>query len=76
MARRRCAGAVDPQQFAAACSVFLNSGMYEFDSRFVYVDIRDAEKMFDFEPSCAAEPEDRRLYHAESVDHRIQEFFR
>jgi len=28
---------------------FFNSGMYEFDSRFVYMDIKDADRIFDFE---------------------------
>ena len=66
-------GQVDPQQFRCRVLGFFNSGMYEFDSRFVYVDIKDAEAMFDFETALrgvSLEIDD--LYHAESVDQRIQ----
>jgi lipoprotein-releasing system permease protein len=66
-------GQVDPEQFRCRVLGFFNSGMYEFDSRFIYVDIKDAETMFDFETALrgvSLEIDD--LYHAESVDQRIQ----
>ena len=42
-------GDVEPR--AQQCRVigFFDSGMYEFDSRFVYMDYRDADRFFDFE---------------------------
>jgi lipoprotein-releasing system permease protein len=66
-------GQVDPEQFRCRVLGFFNSGMYEFDSRFIYVDIKDAETMFDFETALrgvSLEIDD--LYHAEAVDQRIQ----
>ena len=64
---------VDPQKFKCRVLAFFNSGMYEFDSRFVYVDIRDAERMFDFETGLRGVSimiDD--LYHAEAMDTRVQ----
>jgi lipoprotein-releasing system permease protein len=66
-------GQVDPKQFRCRVLGFFNSGMYEFDSRFVYVDIRDAEKMFDFETALrGASLKIDDLYRAEAVDRKIQ----
>jgi lipoprotein-releasing system permease protein len=65
---------VDPQKFKCRVLAFFNSGMYEFDSRFVYVDIRDAERMFDFETGLRGVSimiDD--LYRAEAMDTRVQE---
>jgi len=67
------AGHVDPRQFRCRVLGFFNSGMYEFDSRFVYVDIRDAEKMFDFETALRGYSlKISDMYKAEAVDRRIQ----
>lgn len=64
---------VDPQKFKCRVLAFFNSGMYEFDSRFVYVDIRDAERMFDFETGLrGASVMIDDLYHAEEMDTRLQ----
>ncbi len=52
---------------------FFNSGMYEFDSRFVYVDIEDADGMFDFETALrgySVKLDD--IYKAQEVDESIQ----
>ncbi|MFQ5511407.1 MAG: FtsX-like permease family protein [Candidatus Krumholzibacteriia bacterium] len=52
---------------------FFNSGMYEFDSRFVYVDIEDADGMFDFETALrgySVKLDD--IYRAQEVDAAIQ----
>lgn len=52
---------------------FFNSGMYEFDSRFVYVDIADAERFFDFETGLRGVGiKLRNMYDAESFDQRIR----
>jgi len=68
------AGEVDPQQFKCRVLALFNSGMYEFDSRFVYVDVKDAERMFDFETALRGSSvmiDD--LYRAEAFDSRVQE---
>ncbi|HET6349103.1 MAG TPA: ABC transporter permease [Candidatus Krumholzibacteria bacterium] len=66
-------GHVDPKQFHCRVLGFFNSGMYEFDSRFVYVDIHDAEKMFDFETALrGASLKISDMYRAEQVDRKIQ----
>lgn len=67
------AGHVDPKQFRCRVLGFFNSGMYEFDSRFIYVDIKDAEKMFDFETALRGTSlKISNMYQAEAVDRRIQ----
>ena len=52
---------------------FFNSGMYEYDSRFVYMDRRDAERVLDF-PSAlrGLGVRIRDMYDAERVDARIR----
>jgi lipoprotein-releasing system permease protein len=53
---------------------FFNSGMYEFDSRFVYMGLDDAEEFFDFETGLRGfgiKLDD--IYKAQEVDERIQE---
>jgi lipoprotein-releasing system permease protein len=65
---------VDPQKFRCRVLGFFNSGMYEFDSRFVYVDIADAARMFDFETGLrGAGLQIDNMYHAEDVDREIQD---
>jgi lipoprotein-releasing system permease protein len=64
---------VEPQRFKCRALGFFNSGMYEFDSRFVYVDIQDAAVMFDHETGLrGASIETRDMYRAEATDERIQ----
>lgn len=64
---------VEPKKFKCRVLAFFNSGMYEFDSRFVYVDIKDAEKMFDFETGLrGASIEIKNMYRAEEVDAQVQ----
>jgi lipoprotein-releasing system permease protein len=66
-------GDVEPRRFRFRVLGFFNSGMYEFDSRFVYVDIRDAETMFDFETGLrGASLKIEDLYRAEEMDRRLQ----
>jgi lipoprotein-releasing system permease protein len=63
---------VEPRRFRCRVLGFFNSGMYEFDSRFVYVDIKDAETMFDFETGLrGASLKIDDLYRAQEVDARM-----
>jgi lipoprotein-releasing system permease protein len=64
---------VDPKKFRCRVLGFFNSGMYEFDSRFIYVDIADAARMFDFETGLrGASLKIENMYRAEDVDRDIQ----
>jgi lipoprotein-releasing system permease protein len=52
---------------------FFNSGMYEFDSRFVYMDVNDADRIFDFQTGVRAiGVKLADIYKAREVDARIQ----
>ncbi len=64
---------VEPETYVCRVLGFFNSGMYEFDSRFVYVDIKEAERMFDFETGLrgvSVMVDD--MYRAEAFDQRLQ----
>jgi lipoprotein-releasing system permease protein len=66
----------DVQPTTLHCRVvgFFNSGMYEFDSRFVYMDIEDAERVFDFETGLRGLGiKLRDMYKATAVDAELQE---
>ncbi len=66
--------AVEPETHVCRVLGFFNSGMYEFDSRFVYIDIQDAERMFDFETGLrgvSVMVDD--MYRAEAFDERLQD---
>lgn len=66
-------GEVEPTTQKCRVIGFFNSGMYEFDSRFVYVDIKDADALFDFETGLRGvglKLED--MYKAREVDGRLQ----
>ena len=64
---------VEPQTYPCRVLGFFNSGMYEFDSRFVYVDIKEAERMFDFETGLRGESVMiKNMYRAEAFDQRLQ----
>lgn len=53
---------------------FFDSGMYEFDSRFVYMDYRDAESFFDFETGLrGAGVKLVDMYEATSFDKDLRE---
>jgi len=65
---------VEPEVRKCRVLGFFNSGMYEFDSRFVYMDFRDADRLFDFETGLrgySIKLDD--IYLAEQVDEAIQE---
>ncbi|MDH3215794.1 MAG: ABC transporter permease [Candidatus Krumholzibacteria bacterium] len=66
-------GKVDPTVRKCRVLGFFNSGMYEFDSRFVYMDIRSADRLFDFETGLrgySIQLDD--IYKAQDVDKTIQ----
>lgn len=64
---------VEPETYVCRVLGFFNSGMYEFDSRFVYVDVKDAERMFDFETGLRGiSVMIKDMYRAESFDEHIQ----
>lgn len=66
-------GEVEPRTQKCRVIGFFNSGMYEFDSRFVYVDIKDAEDMFDFETGLrGVGVKLHDMYKAREVDGRLQ----
>ena len=66
---------VEPQTYVCRVLGFFNSGMYEFDSRFVYIDIKDAERMFDFETGLrGVSVMVKDMYRAEAFDERVQGF--
>ncbi len=52
---------------------FFNSGMYEFDSRFVYIDIADADRFFDFETGLRGVGiKLHNMFDAASFDQRVR----
>jgi lipoprotein-releasing system permease protein len=64
----------DPTMINCRVMGFFNSGMYEFDSRFVYMDIADADSIFDFETGIRGigiKLDD--IYQAQDMDKRIEE---
>jgi lipoprotein-releasing system permease protein len=66
----------DVEPVVRKCRVvgFFNSGMYEFDSRFVYMDVEEADRLFDFETGLhgfSIMLDD--IYKAQEVDQAIQD---
>jgi len=66
----------DVEPVVEKCRVlgFFNSGMYEFDSRFVYMDVNEADRLFDFETGLhgfSIKLDD--IYKAQEVDRAIQD---
>jgi lipoprotein-releasing system permease protein len=67
-------GQVEPQVMKCRVIGFFNSGMYEFDSRFVYMDLREADTLFDFETGLrgySMKLDD--IYKAQAVDEVLGE---
>lgn len=65
---------VEPEVRKCRVLGFFNSGMYEFDSRFVYMDVGDADNLFDFETGLrgySIKLDD--IYKAREVDEAIQD---
>ncbi len=53
---------------------FFKTGVYEFDSRFAYIDIRQAERSFDFEAAThGLGIKLHDIYRAREIDERIQD---
>jgi lipoprotein-releasing system permease protein len=66
------AGKVTPQTQEFRVIGFFKTGVYEFDSRFVYIDIRDAERFFDFEAAThGLGLRIRDIYSADWLDTKI-----
>jgi lipoprotein-releasing system permease protein len=66
-------GQVEPQVQKCRVVGFFNSGMYEFDSRFVYMDLAAAENLFDFETGLRGFGiQLDNIYRAQEVDREIQ----
>ncbi len=67
-------GQVEPQVQKCRVIGFFNSGMYEFDSRFVYMDLADADSLFDFETGLRGFGiQIDNIYEARDVDWKIQQ---
>lgn len=65
-------GAVHPQTQEFRVIGFFKTGVYEFDSRFVYIDKVDAERFFDFESAThGIGIRIRDMYRADKVDATI-----
>jgi lipoprotein-releasing system permease protein len=67
-------GEVEPRTLPCRVVGFFNSGMYEFDSRFVYMSIDDAARFLDFETGLrgvGVKLED--MYKARDFDGRLQD---
>ncbi|MFH1755686.1 MAG: FtsX-like permease family protein [Candidatus Latescibacterota bacterium] len=63
----------DPTMIKCRVMGFFNSGMYEFDSRFVYMDLQDANRLFDFETGVRGIGiKLRDIYQAQEVDALIE----
>jgi lipoprotein-releasing system permease protein len=67
------AGEVEAQTHKCRVIGFFNSGMYEFDSRFVYMSLADADSLFDFETGLRGIGlKLHNMYAAREVDARLQ----
>ncbi|NIM19475.1 MAG: FtsX-like permease family protein [Candidatus Latescibacteria bacterium] len=63
----------EPQMVKCRVLGFFNSGMYEFDSRFIYMDINDVDRIFDFETGVRGiGVKLGNIYAAQEMDVRIQ----
>ncbi|MBN2071347.1 MAG: FtsX-like permease family protein [Candidatus Krumholzibacteriota bacterium] len=68
------AGEIVPRLMDFRVIGFFKTGVFEFDSRFCYIDIRDASKLYDFESSIRGlgiKVDD--IYRAKDIDDAIQE---
>lgn len=65
---------IEPRVLKCRVVGFFNSGMYDFDSRFVYMDLEEADRFFDFESGLRGvgiKLDD--IYRAQEVDRKLQE---
>jgi len=70
-------GQVEPVTQEFRMIGYFKTGVYEFDSRFVYLDLRDAERFFDFESATRGLGlRVRDIYRADRVDREIMELLR
>jgi lipoprotein-releasing system permease protein len=67
-------GQIHPQTQEFRVVGFFKTGVYEFDSRFVYIDLKDAERFFDFEAAThGLGVRIDNIYSADKVDARIMD---
>jgi lipoprotein-releasing system permease protein len=66
-------GKINPRTQAFRLIGVFRTGVYEFDSRFAYIDIKDAERLFDFETATRGlGVRIKDIYRADTVDEEIQ----
>ena len=66
-------GRINPRTQDFRVIGIFKTGVYEFDSRFAYIDIKDAERLFDFEAATRGLGlRIRNIYEADRVDEEIQ----
>lgn len=64
---------IDPRVHRCRVIGFFNSGMYDFDSRFIYMDIADADSFFDFDTGLRGiGVQLDNIYTAQRVDRELQ----
>jgi len=64
---------VEPREQRCRVIGFFNSGMYEFDSRFVFIDINDAAGFLEFETGLrGVSVKLKDMYAAREIDERLQ----
>ena len=65
-------GKINPRTEDFRVMGFFKTGVYEFDSRFAYIDIKDAERFFDFEAATRGlGVRVKDIYRADKVDAKI-----
>ncbi len=65
-------GSLNPQTQEFRVIGTFKTGVYEFDSRFVYIDLKDAERLFEFESAIhGLGVRIKDIYRADKVDARI-----
>jgi lipoprotein-releasing system permease protein len=65
---------IDPRVHQCRVIGFFNSGMYDFDSRFIFMDIKDADTFFDFDTGLRGfGVKLRHIYEAQRVDFELQQ---
>lgn len=65
-------GSLNPQTQQFRVIGTFKTGVYEFDSRFVYIDLKDAERLFEFESAIhGLGVRIKDIYRADKVDARI-----
>jgi len=65
---------IEPKVLKCRVVGFFNSGMYDFDSRFVYMDLEEADRFFDFESTLRGVGiKLDNIYLAQEMDRKLQQ---